>query len=521
MLATLPILSRAAFRVALAAATAAALALALLAAPAQAQWPTSCVELNDTVERQLGRTVNVGIYQRVFGAQAEQACQSDHRADVQAVFAWAIGGADATSPAAPLAWPTSCVALNDIVEADLGNAVNVGIYQRVFGAQAETGCRNDHRADVRAVFAWAIPPPEPPPPPPPVPSTPSPMPTSAAIGEVLTLAASPFVAQDGTIWLGTSTGGVLRSNSSGAGFQQVIGGLPNLTVNAILPSPNVHIDGVVLAATNAGIARSTDGGHTWSAAAGPPASRIGGLATSPRFQRDGVYYAVADAVGLLRSSDGGATWAAVPAQPAFGLPVGTYLGMATSLGRADHLHIFAWTSTTLLVSNDAGNKFRSMLGKKALPDGLRISTVGIHPEWRRHSTLWVGSELHGLYRTTDGGKKYHRVLQNPDNVMGRINVIAMSPVVTRDGTIAIGTARNGVYLSRSSDAGNTVADIGRPGSWHPQSVNLKIDNVRGLAFSNAYAQDRTLFASGETRLAFTHTAASEWFTYPDSVGPTS
>ncbi len=79
---------------------------------ALAQWPTTCVELNDIVEAHLGNDNNVGIYQRVFGDQAEQACQNDHRDDVRSVFAWAIGGdaVDApvvppTPPAAPTAPP--------------------------------------------------------------------------------------------------------------------------------------------------------------------------------------------------------------------------------------------------------------------------------------------------------------------------------------------------------------------------------------------------------------------------------
>ena len=299
---------------------------AAVATPVFAQWPTTCVDLNDIVEQHLGRTNNVGIYQRVFGDQAEAACQSDHREDVRGVFAWAFGlaspavqpavagsslpladdalysavwrgqtarvralvasglnantrdsdndplihsaiwrnhvdvvrilaeaganvnaldsdgdpvihsavwrghtnlvqvmvdagadvnaresngdplifepifrghtnilrilvdaGADVTatnsggrSPlryalfwagegseivqiirealdAEPdLGWPTTCVDLNDIVEDHLGNDQNVGIYQQVFGDQAEAGCQNDHREDVRGVFAWAF-----------------------------------------------------------------------------------------------------------------------------------------------------------------------------------------------------------------------------------------------------------------------------------------------------------------------------------------------------------------------------
>ena len=75
-------------RVVLAVIAAIALTVGMVAV-ASAQWPTTCVELNDIVEAHLGNTHNVGIYQSTFDQQAEQACQNDHRADVREVFAWA------------------------------------------------------------------------------------------------------------------------------------------------------------------------------------------------------------------------------------------------------------------------------------------------------------------------------------------------------------------------------------------------------------------------------------------------
>ncbi len=277
-------------------------AVLVLAPTALAQWPTTCVELNDIVEAHLGNHGNVGIYQRVFGADAEAGCRRDHREDVRSTFGWAVGASSpspeavsswelyeftdevtgastnqayhgspkgiavsfrdgellvfvrpgpdahiterasdnrvpvqyrfddapqidalwyasssnesaftrgppaaefarllltaselefrATSadgsthtatwsfaggdyPAHPIrkvlakspytvpnvqlnAWPATCVRLNDVVEAHLGNHGNIGIYQAVFGDSAEQGCRNDHRADVRDLFAWAF-----------------------------------------------------------------------------------------------------------------------------------------------------------------------------------------------------------------------------------------------------------------------------------------------------------------------------------------------------------------------------
>ena len=432
-----------------------------------------------------------------------------------------------TATGALAQWPTTCVDLNDIVEARLGNTSNVGIYQRVFGDQAEQACQNDHRADVQSTFAWAIPTPVPTPAPAPAPAPvpapappPAPMPSTAPIGEILHLVASPFVVQDQTIWLGTSTGGVLRSNNAGASFTQLIRGMPNLAVNAILPSPNLPNDGVVLVATNNGVARSTDRGQTWSTAAGLPAGRIGGLAASWRFEADRTFYAVADAGGLYQSSDSGANWSAIPVVHGNVLPPATYLGLASVEGRAQDSHVIAWTSIHLYGSDNGGRGFKSLVANKALPTDLRISAVAVHPEWRHNETLWVGSELHGLYRTTDGGEKFAKVLENPDNSLGRINVIAMSPLIARDGTLLVGTAKMGVFKSKKTVRQGIVTNPGDHGSWLPLSVNLSIPSVRGITFSNGFQEDQTIYAAGDVRFAFTNSGAIDWYTYPSAVGPT-
>ena len=425
------------------------------------------------------------------------------------------------APPARAEWPTSCVALNDIVEGALGNHMNVGIYQRVFGEQAEQACQNDHRADVRSVFAWAIAPSTPTPAPAPAPTqAPAPpAPTSPAIGEIRQLVASPFVAQDGTIWLGTATGGVLRSTNSGASFTQMIGGLPNLAINAILPSPTIHTDSIVLAATNNGVARSTNRGETWTTVTGLPGGRISALAASPFFQQDRIFFAAPDAGGFYQSADGGANWSAVPAHHANSLPAGTYLGMDAVEARGGTTKIFAWTTTQIHTSDNRGAGFNPLLSEKALPGDLRISAVAVHPEWARVPVIWVGSELHGLYRSINGGDDFHKVIENPDELLGRINVIAVSPLVSRDGAVAVGTTKRGVYFSKRGNRFQTVSDPGGRKDWNHRSVNLTINNVHGLAFSNAFQEDRMIFAGGQTQVAFSHSAAIDWYTYPDPVGP--
>ena len=75
----------------LAAITVLALAALLLAStPTFAQWPTTCVEFNDIVESVYGNYDNLGLYQKTYGDQAEQACRAEHRAGVRQAFRWLI-----------------------------------------------------------------------------------------------------------------------------------------------------------------------------------------------------------------------------------------------------------------------------------------------------------------------------------------------------------------------------------------------------------------------------------------------
>ena len=64
--------------------------IALSAAPASAQWPNTCIEMNDALETSLGNFDNVGIYQNTFDDQAELACRNEHRSNVRKAFAWAF-----------------------------------------------------------------------------------------------------------------------------------------------------------------------------------------------------------------------------------------------------------------------------------------------------------------------------------------------------------------------------------------------------------------------------------------------
>ena len=102
---------------------------------ALAQWPTTCVELNDQSEAALGNSQNVGIYQKVFKESAETYCQSDHREDVRNVFAWAIESDSTTllttKEVETLGWGAKHYDL--INNGEIVGGIRVAIGRNVFG----------------------------------------------------------------------------------------------------------------------------------------------------------------------------------------------------------------------------------------------------------------------------------------------------------------------------------------------------------------------------------------------------
>ena len=65
-------------------------ALLIAITPTFAQWPTTCIEFNDTVESVYGNYDNLGLYQKTYGDQAEQACRAEHREEMRQAFGWLI-----------------------------------------------------------------------------------------------------------------------------------------------------------------------------------------------------------------------------------------------------------------------------------------------------------------------------------------------------------------------------------------------------------------------------------------------
>jgi photosystem II stability/assembly factor-like uncharacterized protein len=205
---------------------------------------------------------------------------------------------------------------------------------------------------------------------------------------------------------------------------------------------------------------STDGGATWQRVAswprrvvpiGRPRPRdavVMALRVDPR--RSETVYAVAENV-VLRTDDGGRTWRRASHGLARGLPNYPWHGGDLVL---DPVHpdvlYFATRRRGVYRSRDRGDHW-TRLSQRCARDCITKKytygdyvVLGVDP--RRPRRLYAGLP-YGIYRSSDGGDRWRRVLALDRGFGGDL-------VVGSDGTVyANGSRRDGLYVARSDDGG--------------------------------------------------------------------
>ena len=150
--------------------------------------------------------------------------------------------------------------------------------------------------------------------------------------------------------------------------------------------------GRILLGTHVGVYESRDGGRRWAFA-----ELEGQDAMHLAWTRGETVWAAGHNV-LARSTDGGETWTDV--RPA-GLPGLDVHGFASDPSRPDHLYA-AIAGEGLFRTTDGGKTFR-LASKKVGPD---VMALAVTPDGR----LFAGDARKGLVASADGGKTWRRVL---------------------------------------------------------------------------------------------------------------
>jgi photosystem II stability/assembly factor-like uncharacterized protein len=228
------------------------------------------------------------------------------------------------------------------------------------------------------------------------------------------IAVSPNYATDHTVFLGSFTGHLLRSTSSGdSGSWTRIGTVP-YRVRSIMVSPAFATDHTVFISTLNGVYRSTDAGASWQRSGGTFDQPI--LAMSPAFPTDHTLFA-GTWRGLFVTHDGGHSWTAHTAAP---LPTSVRVDVVavSPTFASDHLVLASVFGRGLYRSTDNGVTF-SPSSPELLANNIIIADydnptslpIVFSPSYASDHTVygWFASVI---VRSTDGGVHW-TILQLP------------------------------------------------------------------------------------------------------------
>ena len=295
---------------------------------------------------------------------------------------------------------------------------------------------------------------------------------------ILTLCFSPDSLKDGVLLAGTLEDGILYSDSHGESWSNRSFGLLDLAVYSLAISPDFSRDGLAYAGTETALYFSYNHARAWKQLDFPEgAVPVLSLAISPDFAHDQTLFAGSEQGGLYRSCDQGKSWHRLdfPAESASAL-----------LFSQDGLALLAATETGILQSADRGETWLRLV---ELPGAISLAVQG--------ELLLAGTVDQGAWMTAN------RVAWQPLAGLSTrsLSGLLLSPAFERDGTAFLFDPQEGLW--RSEDGG---------GSWQSLNDALPSPDIRALAASAEFEQDRTLAATSSQCLLLSSDSGDSWRT---------
>jgi photosystem II stability/assembly factor-like uncharacterized protein len=282
-----------------------------------------------------------------------------------------------------------------------------------------------------------------------------------------------------TLYAGTAGAGMYRSLDAGAHWAPVNGDLGDATqadVNAIAIDPATPA--TVYAATSSGLFKSRNAGENWTAlGAGSIVPDVTVVAVDPSAPTT-VYAGSFDGPSLARSDDGGTTWTSNLIGAGYGSKWSRQSPSALLIDPRASSRIYVALGTEVLLKSDDHGKTWARL---AVP-GTGSVTLAVDPA--SFDTLYAGAYSGRVYRSTDAGMNWLAAARPPTN-----DPITAFAVAASGTNVHVGT-RHGLIHSiddgaswaqaavstRAANVANLIVDPDAPSTIYATS-DWPLENV--------------------------------------------
>ncbi|NEO30174.1 MAG: sialidase [Symploca sp. SIO3C6] len=293
---------------------------------------------------------------------------------------------------------------------------------------------------------------------------------------------SPNYAEDKTIFA-TLRYKFLKSNDGGKHWQNIP--LPKVAGYSLreiimVASPSIAIDNTVYLGTYQGIVyKSTDGGAKFTVV-GNIGHSIRALVISPEFSSDKTLYA-AGYKGVYKTVDQGATWQSVTKSLVFSDK--KYLQLAISPNYKTDQTLIVGTEGGIFKTTDGGKNWVKLIILADDKDAY-VTSIDISPNYQTDHTFMITVKGSGLFKTVNSGESFTPIgestlinknysLLKMDNVPSTSMPVQFSPAYATDNTI-YGYGSCGAKLFKSTDGGN---------NWEIIEIPLQEDKIEEVMTS--------------------------------------
>ncbi|MBI4460725.1 MAG: hypothetical protein HY648_11800 [Acidobacteria bacterium] len=291
-------------------------------------------------------------------------------------------------------------------------------------------------------------------------------PVSFDAGGAIVLALAVDPSNSATVFAGTFGRGVLKSTNSGSLWTAANSGL---LAGEILALARDSSGGTIYAGTANGLFKSTNAGQSWaSVTSGIANSLITAVAVDPA-NADIVYAGTGipmglGSTGIFKSTNGGASWAFAGT----GLSSEPLLSIVTSLAvdPSNPAIVYAGTLGGVYKSANRGASWQAVnagledVAQEVAPGVVMTAILGLAVDPSNPGTVYVSTGGEGIFRSTDSGQSWTRILEEPNDAAW---TLAVSP--SGSSLLYAAAAEEGIFKTTDRGATWTALSSGLTGAY--------------------------------------------------------